>query len=64
MTKINTKTEISNFSVIQVLGTLLLAFAAADFVFILDGNKSYSHLWDAHLQIFTNYLWRCWYCFN
>ena len=32
MTKINTKTEISNFSVIQVLGTLLLVFAAADFV--------------------------------
>jgi len=26
------KTEISNFSVIQVLGTLLLVFAAADFV--------------------------------
>ena len=32
MTKINTKTEISNFSVIQVLGTLLLVLAAADFV--------------------------------
>ena len=32
MTKINTKTETSNFSVLQVLGTLLLVFAAADFV--------------------------------
>ena len=32
MTKINTKTETNNFSVVQVLGTLLLVFAAADFV--------------------------------
>ena len=32
MTKINTKTETSNFSVLQVLGTLLLVFAAADFI--------------------------------
>ena len=32
MTKINTKTETSNFSVFQVLGTLLLVFAAADFI--------------------------------
>ena len=32
MTKINTKTETNNFSVLQVLGTLLLVFAAADFV--------------------------------
>ena len=32
MTKINSKTETSNFSVLQVLGTLLLVFAAADFV--------------------------------
>ena len=32
MTKINTKTETSNFSVLHVLGTLLLVFAAADFV--------------------------------
>ena len=32
MTKINTKTETSNFSVLQVLGALLLVFAAADFV--------------------------------
>ena len=32
MTKINTKTETSNFSVLQVLGTLLLVFAATDFV--------------------------------
>ena len=32
MSKINTKTETSNFSVLQVLGSLLLVFAAADFV--------------------------------
>ena len=32
MTKINSKTETSNFSVLQVLGSLLLVFAAADFV--------------------------------
>ena len=32
MTKINTKSETNNFSVLQVLGTLLLVFAAADFV--------------------------------
>ena len=32
MTKINTKIETSNFSVLQVLGTLLLVFAAADFI--------------------------------
>ena len=32
MTKINTKTETSNFSVFQVLGTLFLVFAAADFI--------------------------------
>ena len=32
MSKINTKTEISNFSVLQVLGTLLLVFAAVDFI--------------------------------
>ena len=31
MTKIKTKTETSNFSVLQVLGTLFLIFAAADF---------------------------------
>lgn len=32
MSKINTKTETSNFSVLQVLGTLLLVFAAVDFI--------------------------------
>ena len=32
MTKINTKTETNNFSVLQVLGTLSLVFAAADFI--------------------------------
>ncbi len=32
MTKIQTKSETSNFSVLQVLGTLLLVFAAADFI--------------------------------
>tara|TARA_B100000073_G_C23300036_1_gene398233 strand:+ start:143 stop:382 length:240 start_codon:yes stop_codon:yes gene_type:complete len=32
MTKINTKTETNNFSVLQVLGTLFLVFAAADFI--------------------------------
>ena len=32
MTKINTKLKTNNFSVLQVLGTLLLVFAAADFV--------------------------------
>ena len=32
MTKINAKTKTNNFSVLQVLGTLLLVFAAADFV--------------------------------
>ena len=31
MTKVNIKTETSNFSVLQVLGTLFLIFAAADF---------------------------------
>tara|TARA_B100001057_G_scaffold131893_1_gene131147 strand:+ start:321 stop:563 length:243 start_codon:yes stop_codon:yes gene_type:complete len=32
MTKINAKTETSNFSILQVLGALLMVFAAADFV--------------------------------
>ena len=32
MTKVNIKQETRNFSVLQVLGTLLLVFAAADFV--------------------------------
>ena len=32
MTKVSIKQEKSNFSVLQVLGTLLLVFAAADFV--------------------------------
>ena len=32
MTKINTETETNNFSVLQVLGTLFLVFAAADFI--------------------------------
>ena len=32
MTKVNIKQETSNFSILQVLGTLLLVFAAADFV--------------------------------
>jgi len=32
MTKVKTKTETNNFSVLQVLGTLLLVFAAADFI--------------------------------
>ena len=32
MTRVNTKTETSNFSVLQVLGTLFLVFAAADFI--------------------------------
>ena len=32
MTKINTKTEPNNFSVLQVLGTLFIVFAAADFI--------------------------------
>ena len=32
MTKVSIKQETSNFSVLQVLGTLLLVFAAADFV--------------------------------
>ena len=32
MTKINTKAETNNFSVLQVLGTLFLVFAAADFI--------------------------------
>ena len=32
MTKINTKIKTNNFSVLQVLGTLLLVFAAADFI--------------------------------
>ena len=32
MTKINIKTKTDSFSVLQVLGTLLLVFAAADFI--------------------------------
>ena len=32
MTKINAKTETSNLSILQVLGALLMVFAAADFV--------------------------------
>ena len=32
MTKVNTKTETNNFSVLLVLGTLFLIFAAADFI--------------------------------
>ena len=32
MTKVNIKTKTDNFSVLQVLGTLLLVFAAADFI--------------------------------
>ena len=32
MTKVNIKTETNNFSVLQVLGTLFLVFAAADFI--------------------------------
>ena len=32
MSKITTKTETSNFSVLQVLGTLLLVFAAVDVI--------------------------------
>ena len=32
MTKVNIKTKTDSFSVLQVLGTLLLVFAAADFV--------------------------------
>ena len=32
MTKITSKTETNNFSVLQVLGTLFLVFAAADFI--------------------------------
>ena len=32
MTKVNTKTETSNFSVLQVLGTSFLVFAAADLI--------------------------------
>ena len=32
MTKINTETETNNFSVLQVLGTLFIVFAAADFI--------------------------------
>ena len=32
MTKVNTKTETNNFSVLQILGTLFLVFAAADFI--------------------------------
>ena len=31
MTKMKTKTETNNFSVLQILGTLFLVFAAADF---------------------------------
>ena len=32
MTKVSIKQETSNFSVLQVLGTLFLVFAAADFI--------------------------------
>ena len=32
MTKVNIKTKTDSFSVLQVLGTLLLVFAAADFI--------------------------------
>ena len=32
MTKVNIKTKTDSFSVLQVLGTLLLVFAAVDFI--------------------------------
>ena len=32
MTKVDVKTKTDNFSVLQILGTLLLVFAAADFI--------------------------------
>ena len=32
MTKVNVKTKTDNFSALQILGTLLLVFAAADFI--------------------------------
>ena len=32
MTKVNIKTKTDSFSVLQVLGTLLLVFAATDFI--------------------------------
>ena len=32
MTKVNIKSKTNSFSVLQVLGTLLLVFAAADFI--------------------------------